>query len=120
MRISDWSSDVCSSDLWLGEKSEQGFYKKIKDEAGKTEILALNLKTLEYGKQDKVKSATLEEAKAVEDLRQRMKVFDKGNDKAAELFRAANYPLFEYVSNRVPEISDELYRLDRKNTRMNS
>ncbi|TCK85788.1 3-hydroxyacyl-CoA dehydrogenase/enoyl-CoA hydratase family protein [Albibacterium bauzanense] len=97
---------------WLGEKSEQGFYKKIKDEAGKTEILALNLKTLEYSKQDKVKSATLEEAKAVEDLRQRMKVFDKGNDKAAELFRAANYPLFEYVSNRVPEISDELYRID--------
>src|SRR5690554_4221543 len=97
---------------WLGEKSEQGFYKKIKDEGGKTEILALNLKTLEYGKQDKVKSATLEEAKAVEDLRQRMKVFDKGKDKAADLFRATNYPLFEYVSNRVPEISDELYRID--------
>lgn len=97
---------------WLGEKSEQGFYKKVKDEGGKTEILALNLKTLEYGKQDKVKSATLEEAKAVEDLRQRMKVFDKGRDKAADLFRAANYPLFEYVSNRIPEISDELYRID--------
>lgn len=97
---------------WLGEKSEQGFYKKVKDEGGKTEILALNLKTLEYGKQDKVKSATMEEAKAVEDLRQRMKVFDKGNDKAAQLFRAANYPLFEYVSNRIPEISEELYRID--------
>jgi len=97
---------------WLGEKSEQGFYKKVKDEGGKTEILALDLKTLEYSKQDKVKSATLEEAKTVEDLRQRMKVFEKGNDKAAELFRAANYPLFEYVSNRIPEISDELYRID--------
>src|SRR5690554_3792939 len=97
---------------WLGEKSEQGFYKKVKDKDGKTEILALNLKTLEYGKQDKMKSATLEGAKAVEDLRQRMKVFDKGKDKAADLFRAANYPLFEYVSNRVPEISDELYRID--------
>ncbi len=97
---------------WLGEKSEQGFYKKVKDKDGKTEILALNLKTLEYAKQDKVKSATLGEAKAVDDLRQRMKVFDKGNDQAAELFRAANYPLFEYVSKRIPEISDELYRID--------
>ncbi|HUH19304.1 3-hydroxyacyl-CoA dehydrogenase/enoyl-CoA hydratase family protein [Albibacterium sp.] len=97
---------------WLGEKSDQGFYKKVKDKDGKTEILALNLKTLEYAKQDKVKSATLGEAKAVDDLRQRMKVFDKGNDRAAELFRAANYPLFEYVSKRIPEISDELYRID--------
>lgn len=97
---------------WLGEKSNQGFYKKAKDESGKTEILALDLKTLEYRKQDKVKSFTLEEAKTVENLRQRMKVFDKGKDLAAELFRAANYPLFEYVSNRIPEISDELYRID--------
>jgi len=97
---------------WLGEKSEQGFYKKIKDEAGKTEILALDLKTLEYRKQDKVKSSTLEAAKAVEDLRKRMRVFQEGSDKAAQLFKAANYPLFEYVSNRIPEISDEFYRID--------
>jgi len=97
---------------WLGEKSEQGFYKKIKDEAGKTEILALDLKTLEYRKQDKVKSSTLEAAKAVEDLRKRMRVFQDGSDKAAQLFQAANYPLFEYVSNRIPEISDEFYRID--------
>src|SRR5690606_19809223 len=97
---------------WVGEKYDQRFYKKVKDKDGKTEILALNLKTLEYAKQDKVKSATLGEAKAVDDLRQRMKVFDKGNDRAAELFRAANYPLFEYVSMRIPEISDELYRID--------
>ena len=97
---------------WLGEKTEQGFYKKTKDETGETEILALNLKTLEYNKQEKVKSSTLEAVKAVEDLRKRMRVFEDGNDKAAELFRSANYPLFEYVSKRIPEISDELYRID--------
>lgn len=96
---------------WLGEKTEQGFYKKIK-EKGKTEILSLDLKTLEYGAQEKVKSETLEQAKAVEDIRQRMKVFEEGTDMAAKLFRAAHYPLFEYVSNRIPEISDELYRID--------
>src|SRR5690606_23943698 len=96
---------------WLGEKTEQGFYKKIK-EKGKTEILSLDLKTLEYGAQEKVKSETLEQAKAVEDNRQRMKVFEEGTDMAAKLFRAAHYPLFEYVSNRIPEISDELYRID--------
>ncbi|MBE7178283.1 MAG: 3-hydroxyacyl-CoA dehydrogenase [Mucilaginibacter polytrichastri] len=96
---------------WLGDKTGQGFYKKIKGEKG-SEILALDLKTLEYKPQEKVKSATLDEAKKVDDLRKRMKVFAQGKDKAGELFRASFYGLFEYVSDRIPEISDELYRID--------
>src|SRR5690606_29923451 len=35
-----------------------------------------------------------------------------GTDKAAELFRAMHYPLFEYVSKRVPEITDDFFRID--------
>src|SRR5690606_35768014 len=54
---------------WLGEKSGQGFYKKVKGEGGKSEILSLDLKSLEYGAQRKVKSSTLEATKPVDDLR---------------------------------------------------
>jgi len=97
---------------WLGDKTKQGFYKKTKTADGKTEILALDLKTLEYKPQQKVKSATLEMTKPVENLRERMKIFSKGKDKAAELFRHSSFGLFEYVSDRIPEISDELYRID--------
>jgi len=97
---------------WLGDKTKQGFYKKTKTADGKTEILALDLKTLEYKPQQKVKSATLEMTKPVENLRERMKIFAKGKDKAAELFRHSSFGLFEYVSDRIPEISDELYRID--------
>src|SRR5690606_25614137 len=97
---------------WFGEKSGQGFYKKTKDDSGTTEILALDLKSLEYRKQEKAKSSTIDAAKSVEDLRKRMKVFEEGSDKAGRLFRAAHYPLFEYVSRRIPEISNELYRID--------
>ncbi len=97
---------------WLGDKTKQGFYKKTKTPEGKTEILALDLKTLEYRPQQKVKSATLELTKPVENLQERMKIFAKGKDKAAELFRASSFGLFEYVSDRIPEISDELYRID--------
>jgi 3-hydroxyacyl-CoA dehydrogenase len=97
---------------WLGDKTKQGFYKKTKSADGKTEILALDLKTLEYKPQQKVKSATLEMTKPIENLRERMKVFAKGNDKAGELFRHSSFGLFEYVSDRIPEISDELYRID--------
>ncbi|KIA96719.1 3-hydroxyacyl-CoA dehydrogenase [Pedobacter kyungheensis] len=97
---------------WLGDKTQQGFYKKTKTADGKTEILALDLKTLEYKPQQKVKSATLEMTKPVENLRERMKIFAKGKDKAGELFRHSSFGLFEYVSDRIPEISDELYRID--------
>jgi 3-hydroxyacyl-CoA dehydrogenase len=97
---------------WLGDKSKQGFYKKTKSAEGKTEILALDLKTLEYRPQEKVKSATLEMTKTIDNVKDRMRVFADGKDKAGELFRASFFGLFEYVSDRIPEISDELYRVD--------
>lgn len=97
---------------WLGDKTKQGFYKKIKNEYGSSEILALDLKTLEYKPQQKVKSATLEATKLITNLNERMKVYANGTDKAAEFFRRSFYGLFAYVSYRIPEIADELYRID--------
>ena len=97
---------------WLGDKTNQGFYKKVKGADGKSEILALDLRTFEYKAQQKIKSPTLEAAKLVENLRERMKIFAKGIDKAGEFFRTSFFGLFEYVSDRIPEISDELYRID--------
>ncbi len=97
---------------WLGEKSGQGFYKKVRGDDGKSEILALDLKTMDYRTQQKFKSPTLELAKGEENLRKRMKIFAEGQDRAGEFFRAMHFPLFEYVSRRVPEISDEFFRID--------
>jgi 3-hydroxyacyl-CoA dehydrogenase len=97
---------------WLGSKSGQGFYKKTKDENGKKTILALDLNTLEYNKPDKVKFPTLEMAKPIEDLRQRTKMLVMGMDKAGEFYRRIFGGLLAYVSNRIPEISDEFYKID--------
>ena len=97
---------------WLGDKTKQGFYKKTKNADGKTEILALDLNTLEYRPQQKIKSATLDATKTIDNVRERMKVFANGKDKAADLFRESFFGLFEYVSDRIPEIADELYRID--------
>jgi 3-hydroxyacyl-CoA dehydrogenase len=66
---------------WLGDKSGQGFYKKVKNDLGKSEILALDLQTLEYKPQQKVKFATLEQTKTIENLRERYKVLINGKDK---------------------------------------
>ncbi len=97
---------------WFGDKTGQGFYKKVKNDQGKSDILALDLKTLEYRKQEKVKFATLESTRNVDDLRTRMKMLYQGTDRAGAFYKTAFNGLFSYVSNRIPEISDELYRVD--------
>lgn len=97
---------------WLGSKSGQGFYKKEKDENGKRKILALDLKTLEYKPSQKVKFPTLEMTKPIDDLNQRTKMLLMGQDKAGEFYRKAFAGVFAYVSNRLPEISDDLYKID--------
>ncbi|MFD2248601.1 3-hydroxyacyl-CoA dehydrogenase/enoyl-CoA hydratase family protein [Pontibacter ruber] len=97
---------------WLGDKTGQGFYKKTKDAQGKTEILTLDLNTLEYGPKQKAKFQSLEALKPIEDLKKRVKAFSGQTDKAAQFFNESLYGLFQYVSNRIPEISDELYRID--------
>lgn len=97
---------------WLGSKTKQGFYKKTKDENGKTQILSLNLQTLEYEPKQKVKFPTLEMTKPITDLSKRMKVLFGGKDKAGEFYRSIFTSLFAYVTNRIPEISDEVYRMD--------
>ncbi|MBF9255227.1 enoyl-CoA hydratase/isomerase family protein [Pontibacter sp. 172403-2] len=97
---------------WLGDKTGQGFYKKTKDAKGKTEILTLDLNTMEYGPKQKVKFQSFEVLKPIDDLRKRIKVFSQQTDKAAQFFNETLFGLFQYVSNRIPEISDELYRID--------
>ncbi len=97
---------------WLGSKSGQGFYKKVKKEDGSSEILVLDLETMEYRSQNKVKFATLDMARPIDDLRQRTKMLFMGTDKAGEFYRKVGGGLFAYVSNRIPEISDELYKID--------
>jgi 3-hydroxyacyl-CoA dehydrogenase len=97
---------------WWGDKTKQGFYKKTKNENGETEILSLNLKTLEYGKQQKVKYATLEGAKQIDNIEDRLRFLVSGKDKAGDFYRRSLAGLFSYVSNRVPEISDEIYKVD--------
>ncbi|MBC7383969.1 MAG: 3-hydroxyacyl-CoA dehydrogenase [Bacteroidia bacterium] len=97
---------------WYGDKSKQGFYKKTKNEKGETEILSLDLKTFEYKQQKKEKFATLELTKTIDDLKTRLPVLLGGTDVASEFYRLTFYPLFAYVSNRIPEIADNIYSID--------
>jgi len=92
---------------WLGSKTGQGFYKK----EGK-EILSLDLDTLEYRAAKKASFATLELTKTIEKPIDRFKVLVKGKDKAGDFYRKNFSAMFAYCSNRVPEITEEFYKID--------
>jgi 3-hydroxyacyl-CoA dehydrogenase len=97
---------------WLGSKTGQGFYKKSVDANGKKEILTLDLDTLEYRPSKKAKFATLELTKKIDKPIDRFKVLIGGKDKAGEFYRKNFAAMFAYVQNRIPEISDELFKID--------
>ncbi|MBX9852583.1 MAG: enoyl-CoA hydratase/isomerase family protein [Cytophagaceae bacterium] len=97
---------------WYGDKTGQGFYKKVKGADGKSEIQTLNLKTLAYAPQAKVKFGTLEQTKTIDGLRERMRVLLSGKDKAGDFYRKSFAGIFKYVTYRIPEIADELYKID--------
>jgi 3-hydroxyacyl-CoA dehydrogenase len=97
---------------WLGDKTGQGFFSKRKNEKGEKEIYTLDLKTLEYKPRQKPKFPSVDAAKPLEDLKQRLRMLTAAKDKAGEFYRNFHYGLFSYISNRIPEISDEIYRID--------
>ena len=109
--IPSWLEKIAEN-KWLGDKTGQGFYKKTKGTGGEKEILTLDLKTLEYKPRAKSKFATIEAAKLIDDLKTRLNALVNGADKAGEFYRQFHYGLFSYISHRIPEISDELYRVD--------
>ncbi len=105
--------DTMLANKWLGDKTGQGFYKKTPSGKGvKSEILTLNLATMEYGPKVKTKYATIDAAKQTDDLAARLKVLYNGTDKAGEFYKQFHHLLFAYISNRIPEITDDLYKID--------
>ncbi len=97
---------------WLGSKTKQGFYKKSVNAEGKKEILSLDLDTMEYRTKKRAKFATLELTKTIDKPIDRFKVLVGGKDKAGEFYRKNFAAMFAYVQNRIPEISDDLYKID--------
>ncbi len=95
---------------WLGEKSGQGFYKRVgKDK----EIHALDLKTLEYHPAAKANFPTVELARNIDDLGERLRTLVRGSDRAGEFLWTLFSDLILYSAERIPEISDRIVEVDR-------
>jgi len=97
---------------WIGDKAGQGFYKKTRTPEGKKEILALDLKTLEYRPKQKVRIPSLGAARNMDSLKARIKHMFNAKDKGGQFVQEVFVGLFAYVANRIPEISNALYKID--------
>jgi len=97
---------------WLGDKTGQGFYKKTKGEGGEKEILALDLKSMEYKSQIKPRFDSIGNARQIDNLKDRLKFLSAQTDKAGLFINKLNHHVFQYVSHRILEISDALYQID--------
>jgi 3-hydroxyacyl-CoA dehydrogenase len=109
--IPSWLQKMVDNN-WLGDKSGQGFFQKKKSDKGEREIYTLDLKTFEYKPRTKSKIPSVEAAKPIDDLKARLKMLVQAPDKAGEFYRHFHYGLFSYISHRIPEISDEIFRVD--------
>lgn len=101
---------------WLGDKTGQGFYRKEKDPKGGELRFALNWKTMQYEPASKPKLPSVEAAKAVERLPERLQQLLSGDprkDKGARFHWRLLTALWNYAANCQPEIADSVADIDR-------
>ena len=98
---------------WLGDKTKGGFYKKQKGPEG-DQRLALDWKTLEYRPQQRPKFASLEMAKTVDSLPERLNMLLAPSKDRANIFLwNVLSDLWTYSANRIGEIADSAVEIDR-------
>ena len=103
---------------WLGDKTGQGFYKRVKGEGEKT-ILTLDVNTMEYRPRQKVRFASIETGKAIEDTRERLRTLlaplfeGQKTDKAQQFIWGGLSEMCLYAGRRMPEISENVVDVDR-------
>src|SRR6202045_4251355 len=104
---------------WLGDKTGQGFYKRVKGGQGEKEILTLDPNTMEYREKQKARFASIEAGKAVEDTRERLRALltplfeGQKTDKAEQFIWGGLSEMCLYAGRRMPEIADNIVDVDR-------
>ena len=96
----------------LGSKTGKGFYKKIKDNSGKSKILRLDFDSMEYVEQKKVNFDILSKARKIKTSKEKFKFLVSGDDKASNFYKENFSRMFHYIQNRIPEISDSIVSID--------
>jgi len=97
---------------WLGQKTGQGFYKKMNQD-GREDIYVLDYQKIEYRPQEKVNFPSLEMAKNIEDLRERIKALVMSPDRGGQFAWKSLKKTLLYSAEKIPEVSDDVVSIDR-------
>jgi 3-hydroxyacyl-CoA dehydrogenase len=97
----------------LGEKSGEGFYKKVKTPDGKSDILVYDFATGAYRAKEKVRYASIGKASGIDEPAKAMKALLSGDDDASKLAWAVTADTLLYCARRIPEIADDVVNVDR-------
>jgi 3-hydroxyacyl-CoA dehydrogenase len=113
LKLPDFFKQMLERKL-LGDKVKKGFYQKVKGPQGE-ERLAVDWKTLEYHPAQKPKFPSLEMAKNIEDMGERLRTLLAGDprDKALQFIWTTLSELWTYSANRIPEIADTVVEIDQ-------
>ncbi len=110
-RVPDFIREMVAR-KWLGDKTGQGFYKKVKNAEGKTEILALDPATMEYRAQDSVHFSSLDNAKPVADAGERVRSVLASDDRAGRFAWDVSADALLYTAAVTPEIAFDIPSVD--------
>jgi len=88
---------------WVGAKAGQGFYKKAAD----GEILTLDPAAMEYRPKQAVRLPSLDAARSIDDVGERIRTLVNGHDKVGQFLRATLVPTLEYAERVAPQIAHE-------------
>ncbi len=96
---------------WLGSKTKKGFFQKVVVD-GKKKFLSLDFNTLDYIEAPRPKFGVFEKTKGIEDTRKVVPILYSDKGKVGDFYRATFNALFQFSSNRIPEISEDIYKVD--------
>ena len=96
-----------------GEKAGQGFYKRVKQPDGESQILTLDPATLEYRAKQPPKIGSLEATASIADVRERVRALFHAPDKAGRLLRETLAPTLVYTASVTPSIANSPDDVDR-------
>ena len=97
---------------WLGDKTGQGFYKKVRGAEGKSDVLALDPAALDYRPQDSVHFSSLDNVKDNGDVTERLRALITSDDRAGRLAWELTADTLTYAAAVAEEIADDIVNID--------
>jgi 3-hydroxyacyl-CoA dehydrogenase len=97
----------------VGEKSGRGFYKRVRQSSGESEIFTLDPATLEYRPKQPARLGSLEAARSIDDIGERVRTLFAGNDRVGAFLRETLAPALVYTARVTPQIAQSPDDVDR-------